>query len=465
MTSLETSGNVTSCLDNYGSLRDCFIQASNGLRNNVEYGVTLLVMTALIILAIVDNTCVVYVITRTPHLRRQLSYVFVLNLCVTDILASVVATPFMTISYAFAGWPFEEDFCQAHGFLVSFCIIISSISISTISVDRLYSIKSPMHYAANMTLTRVMCIIAGIWACAFFIATLPLLGWNSYSFQEAKMYCFVSLSTGSGHLSYILLFSAFGFIIPGVVVIIMYICIYGVARKTATQVHPMPSPGAILPLQSEDSTSCQTDKTKSSSLSSQGQPETGPIFKPNITVNGNIQPQMNPPHIQAIPHQKPPDMCSDKSNKAAKILVLVILTFMVPWMPFFVFNIHCALDQGIDCSSKADFWTSVLGFASFAVNPIIYGILNRSVREEAIERFKQAKYCCRHNPDNEEGPGNEDFFEFLERTSVAQTSRNVESTHRSKMQLTKIAVVCGATNKSDSKLHPVPVNSLCSSIC
>lgn len=427
----------------------CNVTTLGSTPSNVEIKVT--VMVIIIILGLVNNSCVLLVIIRVPHLRRQLAYLFVSNLCIIDLFATTLVLPFATVSYALHEWPFSKEFCLAEGFLSLMLIIASTTSVCSISVDRLYSIKSPMHYTANVTLERVLALILVIWIYAIVIALLPVFGWNSYSYQPSKVYCSFDLHTGRSHAAYILVFATFGFLLPSAIILLMYSCIYRVARKAVTQIAPRPPSAVTAPLHfnahpADNVISCDTDSDH-------------PATPPQITINGKV----------ADAHD--PGPCTSDLNrskyKAVKTLLVIILTFFVLWGPYFVFSMKCAARHGEGCSPSTDQWTLWLGFASFMVNPIVYGIMNRSVREETTEMLKRAVSSCRgEEPEPDPINANENFFEFLERTSVAgrrDLSPSVPRPEESKSR-SRINIVCGAANIQSPDEIGMSMQS-CSSMC
>ena len=221
---------------------DVNVTTDNDGNRRTDYGAgvvfVLIVMVCIDITAVVGNVCVMAVIIRTPHLRSQLTYVFVFNLCVADLLCSLMVLPVAIGAYAVNSWPFGEAFCNASGFLSGTLTLTSISSICVISVERYYSIKMPMHYAANMTLRRTLYVIAYVWLQSAVIAVCPLLGWNLYKFRQNKAYCSYTWNTDALHRTYVIMLGIICFAIPSLVLVVTYCAIYRVAKKTASQIGP-----------------------------------------------------------------------------------------------------------------------------------------------------------------------------------------------------------------------------------
>lgn len=124
-------------------------------------------------------------------------------------------------------------------------------------------------------------------------------------------------------------------------------------------------------------------------------------------------------------------------RRALAALTVILATFTALWSPYFVVNLHLAsIDRRRDegavpalLSSRTawalELTTRWLGLSSAAVNVFVYGWMNRSIREklsataQELHRFLGHQLLGIKRPsDLDLEVGNEDFFEFLERTST-----------------------------------------------
>ena len=108
--------------------------------------------------------------------------------------------------------------------------------------------------------------------------------------------------------------------------------------------------------------------------------------------------------------------------KAVKTLLLIMTIFIALWGPFFVVNLIGVFREELPHEAVVELVVGWLGFSSYAINPFIYGWLNRSVREALSCLIEQVKTSLFASSDTEpDWSGSEDFFQFLERTSTTRT--------------------------------------------
>ncbi|ELT88736.1 hypothetical protein CAPTEDRAFT_131359 [Capitella teleta] len=310
-------------------------------------------MATLAFTSLLANVCVSLVIIWTPQLRAQFNHVLTLSLFVLDTLISLFVMPLDISSYIQGHWPIGDTFCQIHGVLSSSLMTASMLTLCAISMERCYSIHAPMHYAAHMTLPRTIAVIICIWIQALLVSLMPLFGWNSYAYRSHRAQCSISWDE---HRSYVVLFSVFSFVLPGVTMVAMYSAIFRIARQSAQQIAPEVSMATI----------------------------------PAISIHW----------------------------KAARTLLSLISVFLVSWLPYFVVAL-----LGVRQEPRVQLAVTWLGLSSLALNPMLYGYLNRSIREAAISCCEELKnMCLRRTVDDEAAAPteNEDFFQFLERTSVTR---------------------------------------------
>jgi hypothetical protein len=134
---------------------------------------TIVALTSMVLInvvALLANLSVIIVILKNASLRHTLTNLFVLNLCSVDFLSSLLVLPITTTVFAKGYWPWSTALCMVDGFLNALCAFASILSLCVISVERYYSIKLPMHHAANMTLCRTVCVLVCIWTFSCFFA-------------------------------------------------------------------------------------------------------------------------------------------------------------------------------------------------------------------------------------------------------------------------------------------------------
>ena len=89
-----------------------------------------------------------------------------------------------------------------------------------------------------------------------------------------------------------------------------------------------------------------------------------------------------------------------REHKAARTLAVIMGTFVVCWLPFFVWYLTTSLCGELcpfpDIVVPTVFW---IGYTNSALNPLIYAYFNRDFRE-AFKNTLQCAFCslCRREP-------------------------------------------------------------------
>ncbi|XP_078577297.1 G-protein coupled receptor 61-like [Branchiostoma floridae x Branchiostoma japonicum] len=391
--------------------------------DSVSSAAMISVMTITDVLAIAGSISVMAVIAKTPQLRI-LTLIFVFNLCAADLMHSLSSTPLAIATLAHGGeWFSTVAMCQITGFLDSFFTFGSISTVCVISVERYYSIVRPMVHAAYLTLLKALFAIGVIWLLALAFAMAPLMGWNGYSFNPIHKECTFSWSEGGASTVYAIIISVVYFCIPAMVIITMYGFIYRTARKASRQVGPLPAP--LLPV----------DETQMpSGIFLQVPPATpSQIFNVSSRVGPAPSTSMNSLTVSGAldggnllgkrQHNEP--------LKATKTLLLIVGLFLFTWGPYFTASFYLGL-VGVKYSGVEDavIWLRILARTSFALNSLVYGLLNRQVRLELHKAYRSlCKPAVTVDPPpsainlrsfDMDGSQVENFFQFLERTNAAE---------------------------------------------
>jgi hypothetical protein len=121
------------------------------------------------------NTLSIVAICYTKKLRQQVSYWFVLNLAVIDLIISVTVVPINTIWEYYGTWPFSKTTCEFFTFADISFSTISAYSIVLVSIDKYIYITYSIHYYDKMTRKIALLMIGGVWTMVFIFAMVSIL--------------------------------------------------------------------------------------------------------------------------------------------------------------------------------------------------------------------------------------------------------------------------------------------------
>nr|XP_006824339.1 PREDICTED: octopamine receptor-like [Saccoglossus kowalevskii] len=193
------------------------------LWQKVSIGVVLTIMIGSTLLG---NVLVILAVVLEKKLRTFNNYFFA-SLGMADLIIATIVMPLAMLVQLNGGvWYYGKRTCDLFIFLDVSCCTASILNLCAISLNRYWSITSPLKYAAKQTCRRAAVMITVVWAASFLIACPPLFGWpqrspapHSCEHNQNYIYIFYS-SMGS-------------FYIPVMVLTIVYCRIYRVSKRGA----------------------------------------------------------------------------------------------------------------------------------------------------------------------------------------------------------------------------------------
>ncbi|XP_070541029.1 beta-2 adrenergic receptor-like [Ptychodera flava] len=310
-----------------------------------------ILFTVITLTAIIGNVFVIVAVFKYRRLRTMTN-LFILNLAFADeLVGSLIMTT--TLTYHFAGkWYFGTVYCH---FWLAIDIVACTSSINhlcCIAIDRYVAINYPFTYDAKMSAKKLACISTIVWIISGLIGFIPIFfGWYKRpGFEQPPMDCLVNFNTAFSISS-----SLISFYIPLIIMCFVYWRIY----KTASYHHK------------------QIYKTTVGS---------SPMCNEKLTTgNSSTRSPLN--------RRKQKQASTIKEHgKAAKTLGVIMGCFIACWLPFFVMNIVSPLcgDCIPELISVIFTW---LGYANSAVNPFLYGCLNKEFKNAFKDLLHVGKIC------------------------------------------------------------------------
>ncbi|KAL1269541.1 hypothetical protein QQF64_031830 [Cirrhinus molitorella] len=185
-------------------------------------------ITLMILITIVGNILVIIAVLTSRSLRGPQN-LFLVSLAAADILVATLIIPFSLANELMGYWYFRSVWCEIYLALdVLFCTS-SIVHLCAISLDRYMSISRAVTYGAQRTPKRIKCAILVVWLISAVISFPPLLSLNKNKGGGA-----------SGGLPqcelnnerWYILYSTIGsFFAPCLIMILVYMRIYQIAKQ------------------------------------------------------------------------------------------------------------------------------------------------------------------------------------------------------------------------------------------
>lgn len=299
------------------------------------------VILSLVILLTVGGNVLVCLAVCASRRLRCLTNCFIVSLAVTDLLLGLLVLPFSALLQLNKDWPLGPAFCN---FYTSMDVMLCTASILTllaISVDRYLAVTMPLRYASLVLPWRVAVAMASVWTVSVAVSFLPIqMGWNTVNGTVQNLGPWAQKRKCRFELNrpYVLTDSLLTFYLPLVAMCWTYLRILRIARAQAKRiVRARPT--------------CITSNNGRNNPSS------------SITVVSSIT------------------AVALREHKATMTLAAVIGAFVVCWLPYFILFTVLGLQEHADPSEAPGFSIVLwLGYANSALNPILYGALNRDFR-------------------------------------------------------------------------------------
>lgn len=372
----------------------------------------------LILFTVVGNILVVIAVLTSRALKAPQN-LFLVSLATADILVATLVMPFSLANELMGYWYFGKVWCGIYLALdVLFCTS-SIVHLCAISLDRYWSVTQAVEYNLKRTPKRVKCIILIVWLISAFISSPPLISIESNNDMSSQPQCELNDDTW-----YILSSSIASFFAPCLIMILVYIRIYQVAKtRTRSMSGKNPRPDGVT--QTENGLSKATSPfhgerengdcppTPSQHTVTIGQQTEDADMEESSSSEGKGQkPQQQDSQRAKRAGQKKSSLStriSRVSNKSIDlfasrrkrrrssiarkkvsqarekrftfVLAVVMGVFVVCWFPFFfsyslygVCRDSCKIPDPL---FKFFFW---IGYCNSSLNPAIYTIFNRDFR-------------------------------------------------------------------------------------
>ena len=276
-------------------------------------------------------------VVRNPTLRRTVPNMYIITLAVSDFLMSLVGIPLSLAALIVGEWPFNNFICQVQGFWILLMCAISLQTLAVTAVNRYVRVvrsRSLYQKLFNFKTTKVTIVV--LWFTALFAPLPYAFAGHKYIFHTGKVFCAhnpASLNDGYGAYL-VLVFVA----VPLIIILICYTKVFLTVRKHN------------LNFRYRNQMRASFRSTSENSLS---------VEEVNVTY----------------------------------VLLIVVIGFLTCWTPVLVIDLIDFINADWKLRREVYVSYTCFGFASTSLNPLIYGIMNRSFRAEYLRILAPLKAC------------------------------------------------------------------------
>uniref|UniRef100_A0A667XW95 Alpha-2B adrenergic receptor n=1 Tax=Myripristis murdjan TaxID=586833 RepID=A0A667XW95_9TELE len=365
----------------------CFLQFGNYTSTAFATAITFMM-----ILTIVGNILVIIAVLTSRSLKGPQN-LFLVSLAAADILVATLIIPFSLANELQGYWAFSSLWCEIYLALdVLFCTS-SIVHLCAIALDRYLSISRPVSYGAKRTPLRIKAAIIVVWLISAVISFPPLLSLDK-SDGGAEV-CELN------NERWYILYSTIGsFFAPCVIMILVYVRIYQIAKQ-----HTRCPPGdkhkeVIGQKRAVGENAKGLDEVNKADQPTVGSSQ-GKGFKVQVlilahrckntvaTSSGTKLVPEGAPRMSGTPMSRRKAMLN-REKRFTFVLAVVMGVFVVCWFPFFFsYSLQAVCPESCtlpDPLFKFFFW---IGYCNSCLNPVIYTIFNKDFRKA----FK--KILCR----------------------------------------------------------------------
>ncbi|KAM9325618.1 alpha-2A adrenergic receptor [Gastrophryne carolinensis] len=403
------------------SAMECLGDCANGSlanRTNSEDGappytldvtLALISLVGILMLFTVFGNVLVVIAVFTSRALKAPQNLFLVSLASADILVATLVIPFSLANEVMGYWYFGKVWCEIYLALdVLFCTS-SIVHLCAISLDRYWSITQAIEYNLKRTPRRIKCIIVIVWVISAVISFPPLITTEKESGREEEPKCKIN-----DEKWYIISSSIGSFFAPCLIMILVYVRIYQIAKKR-TRIPPRKRNIG----EADKRHNGYADKDLTVKVNGEKAGAAGEDQHEEQEVNGmDMEDSSSSEHreerqqysakkkadkatrnkgktklSQIKPGDSLPRRDEEHSTKASRwrgrqnrekrftfVLAVVIGVFVVCWFPFFFTYTLIAICQSCNVPEtlfKFFFW---FGYCNSSLNPVIYTIFNHDFR-------------------------------------------------------------------------------------